>query len=190
MMSEDRKGTTLTRCGPDSIMPVSTMTCVCLLPVRTELFSAQVYARAEIDAKDFVPYFKEQFKINVISEGPEELVFEMIGIDAPLANAFRRIMLSEIPCGAIETVYISQNTSIVQDEVLSHRLGLIPLRIDTKDLKPPATPGTGELVNLRRRTSANVHCLSLPPPPLQARRPLPRPQRRARRRCTTRQCTR
>ena len=29
---------------------------------------------------------------------------------------------------AIEKVYMYNNTSIIQDEVLSHRLGLIPLR--------------------------------------------------------------
>jgi len=31
---------------------------------------------------------------------------------------------------AIETVYIQSNTSVVQDEVLSHRLGLIPILAD------------------------------------------------------------
>ncbi|KAG5091412.1 hypothetical protein JHK82_050190 [Glycine max] len=33
---------------------------------------------------------------------------------------------------AIERVYITNNTSVVQDEVLSHRLGLIPIRVDPK----------------------------------------------------------
>lgn len=31
---------------------------------------------------------------------------------------------------AIETVYVVNNTSIIQDEVLSHRLGLIPIKAD------------------------------------------------------------
>lgn len=31
---------------------------------------------------------------------------------------------------AIEKVYIYNNTSIIQDEVLAHRLGLIPLKAD------------------------------------------------------------
>lgn len=54
--------------------------------------------------------------------------FDLIGVDPSIANAFRRIMISEIPTLAIEYVYIENNTSIIQDEVLAHRLGLIPLK--------------------------------------------------------------
>ena len=53
--------------------------------------------------------------------------FSLVGIDASVANAFRRILLAEVPTFAIEKVYILNNTSIVQDEILAQRLGLIPL---------------------------------------------------------------
>ena len=36
----------------------------------------------------------------------------------------------QVPTVAVENVYIWNNTSLVQDEVLSQRLGLVPLRID------------------------------------------------------------
>ena len=39
---------------------------------------------------------------------------------------------NQVPTIAIETVYIQENTSIIQDEVLSHRLGLIPIKVDPK----------------------------------------------------------
>ena len=47
------------------------------------------------------------------------------------ANHFRRILMSEIPTFAIEMVEISSNTSNVYDEVLGHRLSLIPFCCDT-----------------------------------------------------------
>ena len=55
---------------------------------------------------------------------------ELIGIDAAIANAFRRILISEVATMAVKTVYFHDNTSIIQDEVLAHRLGLVPLKVD------------------------------------------------------------
>lgn len=48
--------------------------------------------------------FKENFKINLISCDAETLVFDMIGVDAPIANALRRILIAEVPTVAIEKV--------------------------------------------------------------------------------------
>ena len=56
--------------------------------------------------------------------------FDLVGVDAAIANAFRRILIAEVPTMAIETVYVFQNTSVIQDEVLAHRLGLIPIKAD------------------------------------------------------------
>ncbi len=60
------------------------------------------------------------------------IVFDLSGVDAPVANALRRILLSEIPTMAIEKVLLFQNTSVIQDEVLAHRLGLIPIKVDPR----------------------------------------------------------
>lgn len=59
-----------------------------------------------------------------------EMGFDLVGVDTSIANAFRRILLSEVPTMAIETVFVFNNTSVIQDEVLSHRLGLIPIKAD------------------------------------------------------------
>ena len=40
--------------------------------------------------------------------------------------------LFQVPSMAIENVRIFQNTSIIQDEVLAHRLGLVPLQVDPR----------------------------------------------------------
>jgi DNA-directed RNA polymerases I and III subunit RPAC1 len=76
--------------------------------------------------------FKKNFKIEIQKLDAEEMIFDMIGIDAPLANAFRRIMISEVPTMAIEKVVVVNNTSLLQDEVLAHRLGLIPIFADPR----------------------------------------------------------
>jgi DNA-directed RNA polymerases I and III subunit RPAC1 len=36
----------------------------------------------------------------------------------------------KVPTMAIETIWIADNSSIIQDEVLSHRVGLIPIKAD------------------------------------------------------------
>jgi len=56
--------------------------------------------------------------------------FTLSGVSTSFANMFRRAMLSEVPTLAIEEVRIYDNTSILFDEMLAHRLGLIPLRTD------------------------------------------------------------
>ena len=33
---------------------------------------------------------------------------------------------------AIEKVFVADNTSVIQDEVLAHRLGLIPIKVDPR----------------------------------------------------------
>uniref|UniRef100_A0A8C6T4Z9 DNA-directed RNA polymerases I and III subunit RPAC1 n=1 Tax=Neogobius melanostomus TaxID=47308 RepID=A0A8C6T4Z9_9GOBI len=76
--------------------------------------------------------FQKNFSIDVVQLDKNTMEFDMVGIDAAIANAFRRILLAEVPTMAIEKVFIYNNTSIVQDEVLAHRLGLIPLRADPR----------------------------------------------------------
>ncbi|MFQ6063871.1 MAG: DNA-directed RNA polymerase subunit D [Candidatus Bathyarchaeia archaeon] len=52
------------------------------------------------------------------------------GADTPFMNALRRIMLSEVPSMAIDEVVVIENSSMLHDETLAHRLGLIPLKTD------------------------------------------------------------
>ncbi|XP_062589109.1 inactive tyrosine-protein kinase 7-like [Saccostrea cucullata] len=76
--------------------------------------------------------FKKNFQIDMIKMNVDEMEFDMVGVDAAIANAFRRILLAEVPTMAIEKVHIYNNTSIIQDEVLAHRLGLIPIKADPR----------------------------------------------------------
>ncbi|ALC38194.1 CG3756 [Drosophila busckii] len=77
--------------------------------------------------------FKNKLQIVIVRNDEENgLEFDLIGVYPAIANAFRRLMLSEVPSMAIEKVYIYNNTSIIQDEVLAHRMGLLPLRADPR----------------------------------------------------------
>uniref|UniRef100_A0A0B7A266 DNA-directed RNA polymerases I and III subunit RPAC1 n=1 Tax=Arion vulgaris TaxID=1028688 RepID=A0A0B7A266_9EUPU len=76
--------------------------------------------------------FEEKFQVDIVSLSGCDMEFDMVGIDAAIANAIRRILLAEVPTVAIETVHIWNNTSIIQDEVLAHRLGLIPIKVDPR----------------------------------------------------------
>ncbi|ENN72737.1 DNA-directed RNA polymerases I and III subunit RPAC1 [Dendroctonus ponderosae] len=77
-------------------------------------------------------YFKKKLQIVVIRRNNTDMEFDLIGIQHFLANTFRRLMLSEVPTMAIDKVHVLNNTSIIQDEVLAHRLGLIPLKADPR----------------------------------------------------------
>ncbi|KAG6219584.1 hypothetical protein E4U50_000028 [Claviceps purpurea] len=70
--------------------------------------------------------FRSGFSVRFHHNEAINASFSLMGIDASLANAFRRILIAEIPTLAIENVYIENNTSVIHDEVLAHRLGLIP----------------------------------------------------------------
>ncbi|KAF9883284.1 DNA-directed RNA polymerase core subunit rpc40 [Aspergillus nanangensis] len=72
--------------------------------------------------------FINSFKVDFHRNEQFESSFSLVGLDASIANAFRRILMAEVPTLAIEFVFVNNNTSVIQDEVLAQRLGLIPLK--------------------------------------------------------------
>ncbi|GLJ16024.1 hypothetical protein SUGI_0265840 [Cryptomeria japonica] len=57
----------------------------------------------------------------------EYMKFDLYGTDVSIANALRRVMIAEVPTLAIELVDIESNSSCLADEMVAHRLGLLPL---------------------------------------------------------------
>ncbi len=54
------------------------------------------------------------------------------GTTATQLNLFRRIIVNKVPTMAIESIEISENSSALYDEMLAHRLGLLPIKTDLK----------------------------------------------------------
>lgn len=79
--------------------------------------------------------FKRGFSIRVTRLSDEVVEFDMVGIDPPLANAFRRLLLGEVPTVAISEVTVYQNTGVLHDENLVHRIGLCPIRFEPDRLE-------------------------------------------------------
>ncbi len=69
-------------------------------------------------------------EIKILSREPETLRFILSDATTGFANALRRIMVSEVPVMAIDDVMILENNSVMYDEILAHRLGLIPITTD------------------------------------------------------------
>jgi len=69
-------------------------------------------------------------KIEVLEKDEANLRLIIRDVDVPLMNALRRIALAQVPSMAIDEVVMIENSSILQDEIIAHRLGLTPLKTD------------------------------------------------------------
>ncbi len=72
--------------------------------------------------------------LEVINQNENKISIRLKGIPIQYANALRRICLNGVPIFAIDTIEVLENTSIMPDEAIAHRLGLIPLKTDSKDI--------------------------------------------------------
>lgn len=72
-------------------------------------------------------------KVEILSMQPHEIKFVLSETDCSMANTLRRIMIAEVPTLAIDLVEFHENTTVLNDEYIAHRLGLIPLRYVPQD---------------------------------------------------------
>ena len=75
-------------------------------------------------------------EIELLEKGHYNLKVLISGISHVYANTLRRICITEVPTLAVDTVMFTANNSAMYDEIISHRIGLIPLKTDLDLLVP------------------------------------------------------
>ena len=75
--------------------------------------------------------------LEIIEQSERRIVVKLKNVPLQYANALRRICLTGIPVFAIDDVVIIENSSVLADEGISHRLAMIPMKTDlTRFIEP------------------------------------------------------
>lgn len=75
---------------------------------------------------------------SIKNENIDMVRFILEGVSVEVANALRRTILSEVPCMAIDDVIFLENDTPLFDEIIAHRLGMIPLTSDIQTYNLPS----------------------------------------------------
>ena len=87
---------------------------------------------------DFKDFFQDLSSLEVINQDNQTMSVKLKGVPLQYANALRRVCLNGVPVFAIDTVDIIENSSVLADEGLAHRLGLIPIKTDLSRFNEPS----------------------------------------------------
>jgi len=69
----------------------------------------------------------EEYDVEFVEREDRKARFLVRGVTPAFANGIRRAMLADVPTMAIDTVRFVENSSVMFDEQLALRLGLVPL---------------------------------------------------------------
>ena len=71
-------------------------------------------------------------QLKLLSKEEKKVTFLINETEAYIVNALRRMIIEEVPTMAIEEVTFVKNQSALYEEIIAHRMGLIPLTTDLK----------------------------------------------------------
>ncbi len=99
--------------------------------------------------------------IQILTNNDKKISIKLKGISLDYANALRRICLNGVPIFAIDTVDVLENSSVLPDEGIAHRLGMIPLKtelngIDESNHRIALVLDSGNTENVKIVTSAEL----------------------------------
>ncbi|PSP33409.1 DNA-directed RNA polymerase subunit D [Halobacteriales archaeon QH_10_70_21] len=100
----------------------------------------------------------EEYEVTFIDRDERSARFLVGGVTPAFANGVRRAILADVPTLSIDSVRVIENSSVMFDEQIALRLGLVPLttpddyRPDDEvtlaiDVEGPATAYSGDLVS-------------------------------------------
>jgi DNA-directed RNA polymerase subunit D len=67
------------------------------------------------------------YEIEFIDRDERKADFLVRGVTPAFANGIRRAMIADVPTFSVDTVRFIENSSVMFDEQIAHRLGLVPL---------------------------------------------------------------
>jgi DNA-directed RNA polymerase subunit D len=76
-------------------------------------------------------------EIRILENKGNKLNFMVKGTDTAFVNTLRRLVIDEVPTMAIEDIEFKHNDSVLYDEIVALRLGLVPLKTDLKGYNLP-----------------------------------------------------
>ncbi|MFC7231240.1 DNA-directed RNA polymerase subunit D [Saliphagus sp. GCM10025308] len=119
----------------------------------------------------------EAYDVEFVERDDRSARFLVRGLTPAFANGIRRAMIADVPTMAIDEVRFIENSSVMFDEQLALRLGLVPLTTPPEgefveddtvtlsiDVEGPATAYSGDLVtsdDLVRPADENVPIIDL-----------------------------
>lgn len=103
--------------------------------------------------------FLREMKLNIISYTKNELEFDLVNSHASVANALRRILISEVPSIAIHNVTVRENNTIFPDEYIAHRLGFVPIMFDAELIEDDSEENTFLFKLSVKNNTQNIQCI-------------------------------
>ena len=101
----------------------------------------------------------DKINVEIIDHSDRTVDFVVRGLTPAMANGIRRAMLIDVPTLSIDTLRMVENTSVLFDEMIGHRLSLVPLTTPpgefeptdvvtlTLDVQGPATVYSGDIIS-------------------------------------------